>query len=323
MEYVCYVVTARTKRLLDVEMYPVNPIGVSTDIRVVGEQYGRGMCGRALPDVGVLNKKKYYSLLGDSMTAQSPMVVSGPGLVRPIGDRLSPYQMVHARTGTTVSPLYDLNSLYKRNQALYEEDNLSVRQALRKDKMEMELADRMTATEFTFRQDLSQGVFAPMVGGIYKGIRPLLVATVQHAYMTGRLEQPPEEMFLSGLDFRIETHSTFSYGEGSNKAMNFSRAMAPLGDIPQFRPDILDNIDFNTVLRSSLAHFGNADFLFPLAKVAQQRQQRMQEQAMLKGGGGAGQVSAEQKGQNKAITERSARDAVSDGSAEQAQYMIG
>ena len=318
MEYICYVVTVKTRRLLDVEFYPVNPIGVASDIRVVGEQYGRGMCGRALPDVGVLNKKKYYSLLADGVIAQSPVIVAGQGLVKPPGETLKPHQLLHAKTGTKIESLYDLNGMFKRKQALYEEDNMNVKRALRKDKVEMELVDRMTATEFTHRQDLSQGVFAPMVGSIYKGILPILSSTVQYAILTGRLEQPPDEMFLSGLDFKIETFSTFSYGQISDKAMNFTRAMAPFGELFQAQPDVLDNVDFHTALRSNFAQYNVSDFLNSLEKVKQDRIERAQRE---QGAGPAGPVGAEQQGLDKAVSRRAERDAMADGSDQQARYM--
>ena len=118
--------------------------------------------------------------------------------------------------------------------------------------------------------------------------------------MTGRLQPPPQDLLLSGMRFNIETYSMFSHGQSLEKGMNFSRAMAPLGEFPKFRPDILDNIDFNGLLRASLANYGLSDILLDEAAVDAIRQAKAQQEAAMRGGGRQMPSGAE-KGREKGI----------------------
>ena len=309
LKYICYVVTQKTKRLLDVEMYSDLPFGVASDTRVVGEAYGRGMCGRLLPDVGVLNKKKQIELVADSVTAQSPIVVSGQGLSRPVGNTLKPFQMIHAKSNTTVGSLFNADAIMRRTKAIYEDEKLSVAEGMRRDKINLEMADRMTLGEFSQRRDISQSIFQPDSGVIYTQlIQPILKAALNYAYMVGRLPPPPQELLLSGLKFRIETYSMFSYGQNLEKGMNFSRAMAPLGDYPQIQPEILDNIDFNGLLRANLASYGLSDILKDESAVEAEREARAKLMSMERGGG-SGSPSGAERGTQKAIEAATMREA--------------
>ena len=303
MQYVCYIITKSTKRLVDVEMYSDLNFGVASDTRVVGEAYGRGMCGRILPDVGVLNKKKKVELIADSITAQTPIVVAGPGLNRPIGNTLRPFQQIHAKSNTQIQPLFNADALMRRTKAIYEDEKLSVAEGLRRDKINLEMADRMTLGEFTQRRDISQSIFQPQAGVIYAElIQPVLRATLNYAYISGRLPTPPQDILLSGLKFRIKTYSMFSYGQNLEKGLNFSRAMAPLGDIPQVQPEILDNIDFNGLLRANLSSYGLADIINDPDIVARIRESRAE--MLSKGSAGGNRITGEQKGRDKAIAEK-------------------
>ena len=311
--YVCYVITRQTKRLLDVEMYSDLPFGVASDLRVTGEAYGRGMCGRVLPDVGVLNKKKQIELIADSVTAQSPVVIAGQGLSRPIGKKLLPFQQIHAKSNTSVAPLFDVDALMRRTKAIYEDEKLSVAEGMRRDKINLEMSDRMTLGEFSQRRDISQSIFQPQAGVIYTElIHPILKSALNYAYMVGKLPPPPPELLLSGLRFKIETYSMFSYGQNLEKGMNFSRAMAPLGEFPKFQPEILDNIDFNALLRANLANYGLADILLGEAQVESLRDRRAQTMAQQRGGGGS-QMTGAQKGRQKAEAEAVYRETAAAG----------
>lgn len=304
MGYICYVMTKKTKRLLDVEMYTTIPYGVATDVRVDGETYGRGMCGRVLPDVGVLNSKKKIELISDRVCGASPLKVTGTGLQRPISSELRPFELIPLKPGTNMEPIFDANSMWRRNRAIYEEENLSVKRGMEVDNIEPEYKDRMTGMEFTRRQDTSQSQFLPKSNNIYDQlVHPVLQEALNHAYLVGRLQPPPEEMLLSGLNFRLETYSTFTYGQNSEKGYNINRALAPLGDIPSAHPEILDNIDFNKVLRSQFSHYEMAHWLRNTDEVDQMRQRRAELESMQRGGGGQNNLPPEQKGFDKGVAQ--------------------
>ena len=299
MGYVCYVMTKKTMRLLDVEFYSSIPYGVAVDLRVGSESYGRGMCGRVLPDVATLNRKKYFELVSDRLSATSPIVVEGNGLVKPIGNTLGEFEVIHAKQGTKVLPMFTPDAMFRRTRAIYEDENMTVRRGMEVDNIEPEYKDRMTGTEYTRRQDTSQGQFLPKSTSFYdQAVHPALEAAMSYIYMAGRIGPPPEEMLLSGLKFKIETHSTFSYGQQSEKGQNLARALGPLGDIPKMYPELLDNINFNRVLRSQMSYNEMGHWVNTSDEVRRIREERA---AMESGGSGAANVPATQKGYDKGV----------------------
>lgn len=316
--YVNYVVSVMTKRLIDVEYHRTNPFGVATDIIVAGEDYGRGMCGRVLPDVAVLNAKKKASLYADAMASRPPIVVQGGGFVNDVSEsNLKPWQWLHTKQGTTVAPLWDSTKLFKRNRAIFEDEKISVAEGLRKNRIEVEMKDRMSATEFVQRMDNLQGLFAPLARSfVEECVIPVLSSVLDYFYLIGRAPPPPMESLGDGMEYRIQVRNSFTYGHGSEVGANLTRALVPLEAAIAAQPEILDYVDFRVALRSSLARYEMAHTIKDEDAVRRERMERAERMAA----GPAGQPSPSQKGAGAATAERAERDARAEGTDSEMDY---
>ena len=323
MEYVGYIVSQRTRRLIDVEYYPVIPIGVASDVLVVGEEYARGLCGMVLPNAAVLNRKKRASYYAESKILNSPLVVSGPGFVNKAQEDFKENEMLFLNAGSKVEPMFDAAAVFRQKQAFYEGDRQALERDMGIDKTEVALADRMTASEYTQRRDTASTGYQPRAAKIYDGSKTILNATLQYAYMSGRLPPPPEDLLLSGLNFEFEVYSTFTYGMHSEKGMNVQRALAPIAELLPVQPEILDHIDFESILRRNFASYELGNSLNTQEKVDMIRNNRSERAAAQRaqGGGGQGQLDPTQKGEYNAEAKRHERIEES-GPESQVQYQV-
>ena len=306
MEYVCYLVTAKTGRLLDVEMYPTIPVGVARDIHVVGEEYARGLCGRLLPSMAVLNNKKRSTLKAESKMLNGPLGLIGPGFIDKRKRKYKENEILPLKAGTSLAPIFDPSSVFRQKQTLYEMDRVNLEKAMMVDKTEVAMADRMTLGEFTQRRDIGGLGFQSFASSYYKDcILPLLKATLNYAYMSDRLPPPPMELLSGELRFELEMFSTFTYGQHSEKGMNFTRALAPLGDAFSIQPELLDWIDFKSVLKRNFANYQLGNSLNTQDEVARIRRERAEMAALQsQNAGGGGQPDGVTKGREAAMAQR-------------------
>ena len=279
-------------------------IGVAKDIQVVGEEYARGLCGRLLPSVAVLNNKKRLSMKAEGKLLGSPVGIEGPGFVDKKKETYKENELLRLKAGTKLTPLFDPAAVFRQKQTLYEMDRANLERAMMIDKIQVEMADRMTLGEFTQRRDINGLGFTSFANSHYKHCTvPQLKASLNYAYMSGRLPPPPPEIFESGLTMELETYSTFTYGQHSEKGMNLTRAMAPLGDVFSIQPELLDWINFKSILKRNFASYHLGNSLNTLDEVTRIRKQRAELANMGKAQGQA-QPSAVDKGRDSAIAER-------------------
>lgn len=285
MDYLCFLVTFNTGRLLDVEVHPTLPFGISEGAVVQGEDFGRGIGNLMLPDVSVLNAKKKMEYTADAIQSQSPLLVKGSGFVKSPGDHLRPFQKIYLHRNTEMQPLYDRAPLMQRAHTTFETEVEGVGKGFRKDRIDVALADRMTATEYVRRRDGSHGLFAPTAGRFYRQTaKPCLDTLISWLIVTDKAPAMPAELMSGKVKFHLETFSTFSYSQESEVGENLVRAFGPLLEIFPERQDLLDNLDADAYLRSSLSRNELARFVPSKDAVRDIRDFRArQEMAMQRG----------------------------------------
>ena len=307
MEYITFVLTKRNHRLLDVWAHPTMMFGVSTDMRVMGENYARGLGGRLLPDVFALNEHRKAVLKGRGMMMQSPIVIAGD-MPRNWKGPLRPWQKLHVPDNTKVAPLFgSLQGQTNKNATQAEDMEVAAfRDSMGINDVQVEMADRMTAFEYRQRTDSSWSQFHSDGQQIYTGIKQVLKAVRDYAYLTGMMPPPPPEMMLSGLDFDIELRSVFSFG-AKEEGANLTRALAPFADVFPVQPELLDWVDFGAALRKNLSQYHVTDVMNSADKVQEIQERRARTMAMQKGG--AGVDSPVEKGSNRVEEEKAAAEA--------------
>ena len=281
MKNVTYVVALRTKRLVDVWFSSGPMFGASSDTRIMGEHYARGLCGRLLPDVWTLNEKAKIKLQGEGVTLQTPIVFQGQAPRRKL-KKMLPWEKIEVDAETKVYPLFPQAANRQNRQREGERDEYShLRESMHINKINVELADRMTAYEYRMRLDGSRSLFHPQGLQLYEGLKPVIQYTVDFAYLTGLIEPPPIEMITSGLNFEIELQSVFSFG-AKEMGANLTRAIAPFEGIMEKRPDLWNWVNMGEVLKDNLSQYNVAHYINDPKTYERLRQAQMEMEAGVK-----------------------------------------
>ena len=236
-------------------------------------------------------------------------MVSGAGFINRAQEDFKENEILHLNDNSSVVPMFDAAAIFRQKQAFYESDRVALERDMGIDKTEVALADRMTAAEYTQRKDTAGTGYQPRAAKIYKGTESILAATLQYAYMSGRLAPPPEDLILSGLKFEFEVYSVFTYGMHSDKGMNVQRALAPLAELLPVQPELLDHIDFEAIMRRNFASYELGNSLNSAEKVDMIRKDRAKRNAIAKqqAQGGQGQKDPVQQGEFNAEAKRHER----------------
>ncbi len=301
MEFITFVIAEQTNRLIDVEYHPEIPFGHAADIRVSGEYFARGLGSRLLPDVGVLNQKKKSNLIAEDLTSRSPIVVAGPGFVRPIGNRIFPHQIIHAKAGTEVNNLYDRTATMRRNRSAFEDELMTLDQGLQLDKIYMEPKSHVSGGTYTQYQDANFSLFAPTALKLQEKLGiPMVSATINGGILLNKLPPPPPEMLESQFTYKLVPYSVFSFGQENQKGQNLLRALQPIGDFIPNMPELLDDFNARRFMKSNLSRYELSHYINSPEEAKQQFERRM---AMAQGGGGGGgrPSGAEEGARNREI----------------------
>ena len=309
MGYICYNIALKTNRLLDVEVFPEFPFGIAMDSRPQGEKYGRGLGHRVFADCSVLNEKKAIELQGIGLAAQPPAIVKGKGFKGQQRNSIRPNEVLNVHNDTEVTVLSDYARFYTQNRSSYEEELLFLREAAGRDRMEIQLQDRMTADEYNRRQDVAWSLNLPTAGRIYKGVEPVLNNLASWLFVTGKMPEIPGAIADGVVRFEVVPYSVFSYGQDSELGQNLLRALGPLREFIPAQPELLDNLDLDSFMRASLGTYEMARFVPSRKQVEVAREKRMQREIAIKQ---AGQAGPEERAQN-AVTEAQAKQEAGQG----------
>lgn len=286
MPYMGLYLTTDTKRLVDVEYYPKAPFGSASDVRVAGEYFARGLGGRMLPDVAVMNSKKKTELESDSLTMQPPIVLKGRGFVNNVGLPLKPRQLLHVAPDTEVEPLFDNNGMYRRNRSAVEDERLSLGEAVRRDRMIPDLKSHTTLGAYTQEKDGQLGFLAPTGLELHYNVGlPIVEAIINSGIMMGLLPPPPPEMLESPFSYQLVPISIFTFGQESEKAQNLTRVLRPLEPFIQAKPQLLDTFNSAKFLKNGLSRMELSEYV----NSDEQAREAMRERLEAMGGQGQGQ----------------------------------
>ena len=303
MGYICFNVALKTNRLLDVELFPEMPFGVAQDKRPMGEKYGRGLGHRILADCSVLNEKKAQELRGMGLASGPPTLLrGGKGFIDRKRNNVRPNEIMHVDASTEVSVMADYGRFYQTNRSQYEEELLFLREATGRDRMEVQLADRMTLGEYTQRQDVAWSLYLAVAGRIQRQMaQPIIANLANWLFVTGRMPEIPGSIANGAVMFEVEPYSAFSYSQDSELGRKLVRALAPIQEHIAAQPELLDNINMDAFLRSSMGNFELSRFVPSRKEVEAQRDIRMQREIAIKQ---AGQLTPEQRAEESVAQEQ-------------------
>ena len=137
----------------------------------------------------------------------------------------------------------------------------------------------MTATEVAERHEEKLLMLGPVLERLHSEmLDPLIEATFEHMLAAHIVPPPPPE--LHGMDLNVEFVSMLAQAQRAIATNSVDRFVGNLGQVAQFKPDVLDKFDGDVWADKYSDMLGvDPEFVVPSDKVALIRNQRAQAQA--------------------------------------------
>lgn len=137
----------------------------------------------------------------------------------------------------------------------------------------------MTATEVAERHEEKLLMLGPVLERLHSEmLDPLIEATFEHMLAAHIVPPPPPE--LHGMDLNVEFVSMLAQAQRAIATNSVDRFVGNLGQVAQFKPDVLDKFDSDVWADKYSDMLGvDPEFVVPSDKVALIRSQRAQAQA--------------------------------------------
>ena len=134
----------------------------------------------------------------------------------------------------------------------------------------------ITATEVAERHEEKLLMLGPVLERLQNELlSPLIDTAFAYANKAGILSTPPQE--LEGMELKVEFISVLAQAQRAVAAQGVDRLLGTVGNLAQFKPEVLDKIDFDQVVDDYSDMYGvNPKIVIPDDKVAEIRAQRAQ-----------------------------------------------
>lgn len=134
----------------------------------------------------------------------------------------------------------------------------------------------ITATEVAERHEEKLLMLGPVLERLQNELlSPLIDTAFDYANKAGILPDPPQE--LQGMELKVEFISVLAQAQRAVAAQGVDRLLGTVGNLAQFKPEVLDKIDFDQVVDDYSDMYGvNPKIVIPDDKVAGIRAQRAQ-----------------------------------------------
>ena len=261
------------------------PYTVPRWTKLSGEKYGRSAGMKALPDIRMINKMKKAMIESAQIDIAPPVQVPDDGVLLPI--KLEPASVNYYRSGTKdrIEPI-KLGANYSISDKMIEDTKKAIERAFFIDQLQTQHNDRMTATEVTQRRDEQLRMLGPILGRLHNELLQPLIERV-HAILDRQGVFPPLPDVLRGRRIQIKYKSLIAKAQRSAEAEAFQRAFALFGPMLEMKPDMLDNVDTDGLVREAFDIYGvsykaitNKNKVGAIRKQRAQVQQQQQQLAM-------------------------------------------
>ena len=250
-----------------------------------GEIYGRSPGFTALPDIKTLNRAKEFDLKSWAKKIDPPLQTLDDGVIGTV--KLTPGGQTVVRQLDAIKPI-DLGGDHRVNMLEANDLRGSIRQIFFNDQLQLPDKTIITATEVERRLELMQRVLGPTVGRLDS---ELLAPTITRAfglmYRHGALPPVPDAVLLAAQqqqgDIDVISEGPLSRAQRGSELLAVQRFYELAVPLAQIRPEVLDNVNDDEVLRDIAKQAGlPARFLRGQDDVAQIRESRRQAQEAAK-----------------------------------------
>lgn len=244
-------------------------------------KWGNSPSMAALSDVLTLNQLVELIMRSAEKVIDPALKVTERGLLSDVDMRPSGLNVVR----DTQNELIPIESRARFDVAQLTKMDLvqAINSAFFVDQLQLKESPAMTATETIARMELMQRTLGPTLGRLQTDLLdPLISRTMNILMRAGQLKPLPESLMEAGADIDVSYIGTMSRSQKLETVANAERYMGILGGLAQFKPEILDLVDQDAMAKDLAGELNiPAGYLKSEDEVAQIRQQRAQQQAMM------------------------------------------
>lgn len=266
-----------TKHSISESGFDENPYIIIRWSKAAEEVYGRSPAMEVLPSIKVVNAMARTTLEAAELAVRPPVIVGAGTMEGPI--RTAPGSIMYVRQGTRDLPQpFNSGARPDIGHELMDREEAKIDKAFFIDRLSLPELDRMTATEIVERRQQGLMVISPILSRLYsEWLNPVIGRVFRWMMENGRLAETPDA--VAGTNMKINYISPMAISRRSSISQSFMQAMSSAQILVQVNPEVMMNLDLDTVFRSLMTQ-NNVDpqFLKTEQEVAQMRQQMAEQQ---------------------------------------------
>ena len=272
-------VLRETKDILSYSGFKEFPYLIPRWTKIAGEVYGRSPAKKALADIKMINQVMKTTIRSAQKTVDPPLMMPDDGILLPIKTAPGGINYYRAGSADKIEPL-QTGSRVDFGFQMMEQIRMRIREAFFIDQLQLGSGPQMTATEVSQRTEEKLRLLGPILGRQqFELLRPLIDR--QFNIMMRRGLFPPPPPALSEIVLQVQYSSQIAKAQRSADAQSFMRVFNIVGPLMQAKPEMLDNLNGDQLLRYVSRAYGlPEEVLNPLDEVIGQRQAREQQLAM-------------------------------------------
>lgn len=247
-----------------------------------GGPYGDSPAMMALPDIKVLNSASKAFLISSQKAADPPILA--PDENAGLRVRVRPGGIIYGAVNPDGRPLVqpmDFRANFTITDAFAEQRRQQIRAAFYANLLMMADQPGATATEVLARQEEQLRLMGPNLGRVQtEFLDPLITRAFNIMFRGGAFPDPPQEL-ASDPVIKVAYVSPLARAQKASEGAAIMRFVESVAPVAQAKPDVLDNIDGDAMVRALADAFGTPPMLMldpeNVLKMRQARQQAMQQ----------------------------------------------
>ena len=247
--------------------------------KIAGEVYGRSPAMKALADIKMINQVMKTTIRSAQKTVDPPLMMPDDGILLPIKTAPGGINYYRAGSADKIEPL-QTGSRVDFGFQMMEQIRMRIREAFFIDQLQLGSGPQMTATEVSQRTEEKLRLLGPILGRQqFELLRPLIDRIFN--IMMRRELFPPAPPALSEAVLQVQYSSQIAKAQRSADAQSFMRVFNIVGPLMQAKPEMLDNLNGDQLLRYVSRAYGlPEEVLNPIDQVVGERQARQQQMMM-------------------------------------------
>ncbi len=240
-KYICQYVLVNEKFDLEIEGFKEFPYLVPRWSKASGENYGRGLGEKALPEAKVLNKMTETTLRGAQKVVDPPIQLPDDGFILPLVTKPGGVNYYRAGSDDRAQTIFSDSRIDFGFQSI-DRKQAQIREAFYVDQLKLREGPQMTAQEVNTRVEQGMRFLSPMLGRqTYEFLQPMIERIYSIATRKGKIPQAPPE--LRGKELKVQYSSILAITQRYSEIQSIRSTMTDVAPFAAADPSVLHNFD--------------------------------------------------------------------------------